>query len=126
MRRIALGLVIGSLVLGGMSLPAQAGGRHYRHYRQQRHFRHHGHHDGHGHFFGGFLAGATTFLVLDALTTPRVVYAPPVVYEPVYRRVPVCRNVWVPERWELQARQQNGFTTYYEVRVPGYWQQQCY
>lgn len=65
------------------------------------------------------MAGAATFLVLDALTTPRVVYAPPVV-------APVCRNVWVAERWEVQAREQDGFTTYYQVLVPGTWQRQCY
>ncbi|MFQ5962073.1 MAG: hypothetical protein ACE5MG_11820 [Candidatus Methylomirabilales bacterium] len=116
MRRIAAALVITSLVLGGMALPAEARGWHHRH---------HGHHHGHGHFFGGFLAGAATFLVLDALTAPRVDY-PPVVYGPVYYRPPVCRNVWIPQRWEVRTRQQNGFTTYYHVLVPGAWQRQCY
>ncbi len=111
MRRIAAGLVIGSLVLGGMALPAEARGGHHGH--------HHGHH-GHGHFFGGFLAGAATVVILDALTTPRVVY------EPGYYRGPVCRDVWIPERWEVHTRQQNGFTTYYHVQVPGRWQRQCY
>lgn len=124
MRRIAMGLVIGSLVLGGMALPAEARG--WRH-------RHHGRHHGHGQFFGGFLAGAGTVLLFDALTTPRVVYAPrvvygpPVVYEaPVYYRAPVCRDTWIPERWETRAREQNGFTTYYQVWVPGTWTRQCY
>jgi len=125
MRRLAVGLVIGSLVLGGMALPAEAGHWH-RGYR--------GH--GHGHFAGGFLAGAGTVLILDALRTPRVVYAAPVVYgppvvyaapvvyQPVYR-APVCQDVWVQERWELRPQQQNGFTTYYQVFVPGYWQRYC-
>ncbi|MGH7422645.1 MAG: hypothetical protein ACREJ1_03085, partial [Candidatus Methylomirabilales bacterium] len=64
--------------------------------------------------------------------TPRVVYAapvvyaPPVVYQPVYYRAPVCQDMWVQERWELRPQQQNGFTTYYQVLVPGYWQRHCY
>ncbi len=122
MRRIAMGLVIGSLVLGGMTLPAEARGWHHRHH----------HLDGNGRFFGGFLAGAGTVLLLDALTTPRIVYAPrviyrpPVVYEPVYYRAPICRDVWTPDRWETRASQQNGFTTYYQVLVPGSWQRHCY
>jgi len=125
MKRLAVGLVIGSLVLGGMALPAEAGHGHRGHHGHG----HHGH--GHGHFAGGFLAGAATFLVLDALLTPRVVYGPPVVYaapvvyQPVYYRAPVCQDVWVQERWELRPQQQNGFTTYYQVLVPGYWQRYC-
>ena len=121
MRRIAVGLVIGSLVLGAMTLPAEARGWHHGHY---------GRHYGSGYFFGGFVSGAATVLVLDALTTPRVVYGPPVVYGPVYApvyyRAPVCRDVWVPERWEVHPRHDNGFTTYYQVLVPGTWQRQCY
>ncbi len=123
MKRAVVALVIGSLVLGGMSVPAEAGGWHHRHHS---HFRHHGHHDGHGHFLGGFLTGAATVLVLDAFLSPRVVYAPRVIYKPVYTRVPVCRNVWIPGRWDLRTSEQNGFTTYYHVWAPGYWQQQCY
>ncbi len=146
MKRVAVGLVIGSLVLGVMSLPAQARGWRHGHHRHYSHFRHHDHHDGHGHFLGGFLAGAATFLVLDALATPRVVYAPPVtyapvvspvepppvvygppvVYQPAYPQVPVCRDVWVAGRWETRSRQENGFTTYYQVLVPGAWQRHCY
>lgn len=137
MKRTAVGLVIGSLVLGGMSLPAEARGWRHGHYRHYSHGRHR-HHDGTGHFLGGYLAGAATVLVLEALTTPRVVYAPPVtyappvayappvVYAPVYTRVPVCRDVWIAERWETRSSQQNGFTTYYQVLVPGTWQRQCY
>ncbi|MFQ5848537.1 MAG: hypothetical protein ACE5IQ_12815 [Candidatus Methylomirabilales bacterium] len=119
MRYLAIGLLIGVLVLGGLALPAEARGWHHGH---------HGHHHGgrHGHFAGGFLAGAATVLAIDALYRPRVVYAPPVVYEPVYYRAPVCQNVWVPGRWELQSRNQGGFTTYYHVRVDGHWRQQCY
>jgi hypothetical protein len=131
MRRIAVGLVIGSLVLGGIILPAEARGWHRGYY---------GRHYGRGYFFGGFVAGATTVLVLDALTTPRVVHGPPVVYgplvgpvvpppvvyAPVYYRAPVCRDVWVPERWEVHPRYDNGFTTYYQVLVPGAWQRQCF
>ncbi len=125
MKRLAVGLVIGSLVLGGVALPAEAGNWHRGHHGHG----HHGH--GHGHFAGGFLAGAATFLVLDALLTPRVVYtqpvvyAPPVVYQPVYR-APVCQDTWVQERWELRPQGYNGFTTYYQVLVPGYWQRHCY
>jgi hypothetical protein len=103
-----------------MALPAEAGHGHrgYRGY-------------GGGYFAGGFLAGAGTVLVLNALVTPRVVYGPPVVYaapvvyQPVYYRAPVCQDVWVQERWELRPQQQNGFTTYYQVLVPGYWQRYC-
>lgn len=125
MKRVATGLLIGSLVLGGMALPAEAGGWHHRHHdghhrHHIHHHDHHFHHHGHAHFLGGFLAGATTVLVLDALLTPRVVY------EPVYYRAPVCQDVWVAGRWELHPRVQNGFTTYYHIWVPGYWQRQCY
>jgi len=125
MRRLAVGLVIGSLVLGGMALPAEAG-----HWHRGYHKYHHQGHGG-GYFAGGFLAGAGTVLVLNALVTPRVVYgppvvyAPPVVYQPVYYRAPVCQDVWVQERWELRPQQQNNFTTYYQVLVPGYWQRYC-
>ena len=131
MRRLAVGLVIGSLVLGGMTLPAEAG-----HWHRGYHGHHH-HGYGGGYFAGGFLAGAGTVLVLDALRTPRVVYAAPmvyappvvyaapVVYQPVYR-APVCQDVWVQERWDVRPQQQNGFTTYYQVLVPGYWQRHCY
>ncbi len=118
MRRAIVGLLIGILVLSGMALPAEARGRNHRHHH------HHGHGD--GHFLGGFLAGAGTVLILDAILTPRVVYAPPVVYQPVYYRGPVCQDVWIPGRWEVHPRQYNGFTSYYQVRVPGYWQRQCY
>lgn len=114
MKRVALGLLIGILVLGGMAVPAEAG--HW----------HHGHHHGHDHFLGGFLTGAATVLVLDALRTPRFVYRPPVVYEPVYYRVPVCRDVWIPGRWQRTTRTQGSFMTYYDVWVEGYWQRQCY
>ena len=132
MKRLAVGLVIGSLVLGGMALPAEAGQWH----RGYRGYYPHGY--GGGYFAGGFLAGAGTVLVLNALLTPRVVYAAPVVYappvvyaapvvyQPVYYRAPVCQDMWVQERWELRPQQQNGFTTYYQVLVPGYWQRQCY
>lgn len=125
MRRLAVGLVIGSLMLGGMALPAEAGNWHRGHKGYYRYGY------GGGYFAGGFLAGAGTVLVLNALVTPRVVYgppvvyAPPVVYQPVYR-APVCQDVWVQERWELRPQQQNGFTTYYQVLVPGYRQRQCY
>lgn len=125
MRRLAVGLFIGSLVLGGMVLPAEAGQWH-RGYKGHYHRGYSG-----GYFAGGFLAGAGTVLVLNALVTPRVVYgppvvyAPPVVYQPVYYRAPVCQDVWVQERWELRPQQQNGFTTYYQVLVPGYWQRYC-
>jgi len=106
-------------MLGGMALPAEAGNWH----RGHKGYYHRGY--GGGYFTGGFLAGAGTVLVLNALVTPRVVYGPPVVYQPVYR-APVCQDVWVQERWELRPQQQNGFTTYYQVLVPGYWQRQCY
>ena len=113
MKWIAFGLLIGSLVLGAVALPAEAGGWH--------HWHHH-HHHGHGHFFGGFFAGAGTVLILDALVTPRVIY-----YEPrYYHRGPICRDVLIPERWELRSHTQNGFTTYYHVWVPGTWQRECY
>lgn len=119
MRRFIFALVVGSLLLAGLALPAEAG--HWHH-------RHRGHHYGrhHGHFAGGFLAGAATVLIVDALRTPRVVYAPPVVYHPVHYRAPVCRNDWIPGRWELQGRTQNGFTSYYQVWVDGHWQRHCY
>lgn len=124
MRWITLGLLMGSLVLGGMVLPVEAGRRHYRHHRHDRahhvrHFHssfHHGHRP--GHFAGGFLAGAATVLLVDALRTPPVV--------PVYYRAPVCRHDWVPGRWELRIRKQNGFTSYYHVWVDGHWQRHCF
>ncbi len=109
MKRIVLGLLIGSLVVGGMALPAEAGHRHHRH------------HHGHGHFLGGLLAGAATVLILDALLTPRVVHEPH-----YYYRGLTCRDVLIPGRWELRFREQNGFTTYYHVWIPGYWQRECY
>lgn len=129
MRRLVFGLLIGSLVLGGMALPAEARSGHRGHHKHdvRHHNRHvHRHRHGHDHFFGGFLAGAGTVLILDALVTPRVVYGPPVVYQPVYYRAPVCQDVWVPGRWELRPREENGFTTYYQVWVEGHWQQQCF
>lgn len=119
MRRIILAFVVGSLLLGGLALPAEARNWHRRHLRHYS-----GHH--HGHFAGGFVAGAVTILAVDALLTPRVVYAPPVVYRPVYYRAPVCRNDWIPGRWETQSRTQNGFTSHYQVWIDGHWQQQCY
>lgn len=112
MKRIAFAFLIGSLVLGGFALPAEARGWHHRH--------------GHGHFLGGFLAGSATVLVVDALLTPRVVYAPPVVDRPLYYRAPVCQDVWVPGRWETRTRTENSFTTYYQGWVEGHWQRQCY
>lgn len=122
MRYIASGLLIGNLVWGGMVLPAEARGSHPKHH--PRHYSHHvylhDHRSAPGHFAGGFLAGAATVLVVNALQTPRVVYTRPVVY-----RSPVCRNIWVPGQWELRPHQDNGFTTYYQVWVEGHWQQQC-
>ena len=108
---IVRGFFIGSLVVGAMALPAEA---------HRWHHHHHGHH-GHGHFLGGFLAGAATALLLDALLTPRVVREPR-----YYYRGMICRDVLIPGRWELRTREQNGFTTYYHVRVPGYWRRECY
>jgi len=113
-KRIGMGCIIVILALGGMAATAEAHG-----------WRHH-HHHGHGHFFGGFLFGATTVLVIDAVTTPRVVYAYPPPPPPVYYRVPVCQDVLVPGRSELRARDNNGFTTYYHVWVPDSWQRQCH
>lgn len=125
MRRIAFAFLIGSLLLAGSAQLAEARGWHHR--RHGRHRVHHFHHDrhGHGYFAGGFLAGAVTFLVVDALVTPRAVYAPPVVYQPVYYRTPVCQNIWIPGRWELSPREDNGFTTYYQVWMEGHWQRHC-
>ena len=128
MRRITAGLLMGTLVLGAMALPAEARGRHHRHHGHdhahhvQRHVHpslHHGHHRGHhpGHFTGGFLAGAATVLAVEALHTRPVV--------PVYYRGPVRRNDWVPGQWEVQVRQNNGFTSYYHVWVNGHWQRHC-
>lgn len=128
MRRLVLGLVIGSLVLGGMALPAEARSRHRGHHKHDvRHHNHHVHRPGrgHDHFFGGFQAGAGTVLILDALVTPRVAHAPRVVYQPVYYRAPVCQDVWVAGRWELRPLEENGFTTYYQVWLEGHWQRQC-
>ncbi len=140
MQRVACCLLVGSLLVGGMALSAEAGGwhdRHYRHYRHYGHYRHHRHdfhppfhhrhphRPHHGHFACGFLAGAATILVLDALLTPRVVYAPPVVYYPVTHRAPVCEDIWIPGRWELRPQQDNGFITYYQVWVNGHWERQC-
>jgi hypothetical protein len=121
MRRVVFTLLIGSLLLGGLALPAEAGGWHHRRHTHRRHHRHH-----HGHFAGGFVAGAATVLAVDALRTPRVIYAPPLVYRPVYYRAPVCRNDWIPGRWELQSRTQNGFASHYQVWVDGYWQRYCH
>lgn len=127
MKRFTLGLFMGSLVLGGMVIPAEAGGQHRSHYGhdQAHHVHRHGHpvfHYGrhHGHFAGGFLAGAATVLAVEALYTPRVVV------QPVYYRAPVCRNDWVPGRWEVRTQTQNGFTSYYQVWLDGHWQRQCY
>ena len=126
MKHCTLGLLIGSLVLGGIVIPAEARGRHHRHhgrddahhvYRHVHPKLHHGYH--HGHYAGGFLAGAATVLAVGALHTPRVVY------QPVYYRPPVCRDHWVPGRWEVQTRTQNGFTSYYQLWVPGHWQRHC-
>ncbi|MFQ5520438.1 MAG: hypothetical protein ACE5FK_03485 [Candidatus Methylomirabilia bacterium] len=122
MRRVACALFVGSLVVGGLTLPAEARGWHHRHHG---HHRVHHHKHGHGHFAAGFLAGAATFLVVDALSTPRVVHPTPVVYEPVYYRAPLCRDFWVPGRWEVRTQGQNGFTSYYQVWVEGHWQRQC-
>ncbi|MFQ5840676.1 MAG: hypothetical protein ACE5HK_08145 [Candidatus Methylomirabilales bacterium] len=105
-RAVGVALLIASLVLGGMVLPAEARGGHHGH---------HGHHHGHGHFFGGFLAGAATVLILDALHRPRVIH-----------HHPVCRDIWIEGHWEVQPREQNGFISYYQVWVPSYWQRQCY
>lgn len=122
MRYIASSFLIGNLVWGGMVLPAEAGGSHPKHH--PHHYSHHVYLHDHsyapGHFVGGFLAGAATVLVVNALRTPRVVYTRPVVY-----RSPVCQNIWAPGQWELRPRQDNGFTTYYQVWVEGHWQQQC-
>jgi hypothetical protein len=83
MKHCTLGLLIGSLVLGGIVIPAEARGRHYRHHGRDdahhvyRHLHpkfHHGYH--HGYYAGGFLAGAATVLAVGALHTPRVVYQP--------------------------------------------------
>ncbi len=115
MRRVAFAFLVGSLLLGGLALPAEARGWHHRR---------HGHH--HGHFAGGFVAGATTALAFNALYTPRIVYARPVVHEPLYYRGPVCRDVWVPGQWEIRTQTQNGFTTYYQLWVASHWQRQCY
>ncbi len=115
MKRVAFAFLVGSLLLGGLALPAEARG-----WRLRRH----GHH--HGHFAGGFLAGAATVLAFDAFLTPRVAYAPRVIHQPAYYRAPVCGNEWVPGRWELQTRTQNGFTSYYQVWVEGHWQRHCY
>lgn len=119
MRGVAFGFLVGTLILGGLTLPAEAGGRHHKHHGH--HHRHHGHFRSHGpgHFVGGFLAGAATVLVVDALHPPRVVY------QPDYYRTPVCRNTWVPGRWEVRPRTDNGFTTYYHVWVQGHWSQRC-
>ncbi len=133
MRHIACSLLIGNLVLGGMVLPAEAGGRRHKHYRHRVHHGHHhrrhvyrhDHHYGPGHFVGGFLAGAATVLVVNSLHTPRVVYTHPVAYRPAPYRAPVCQNIWVPGEWELRPRHDNGFTTYYHVWVEGRWQQHC-
>jgi len=124
MKRAAVILVVGTLVLGGTARLTEAGG--WNHGRPNRHQVHHHHDPGPGHFFGGFFAGAATILILDALTTPRVVYASPPPPAPVYYRAPVCRDVLIPGRWEVRPRQDNGFITYYQVWVPDQWQRECY
>lgn len=127
MKYVTLGLLMGSLVLGGMVIPVEAGGRPRGHhgYDHAHHVRRHVrpvfpsvHH--HGHFAGGFLAGAATVLAVEALYTPRLVV------EPVYYRAPVCRHDWVPGRWEIQTQTQQGLTSYYQVWVDGHWQRHCY
>ena len=125
MKRAVVILVVGTLMLGGMALPAEANGRH-RGPRRTHVVHHHDSSGGPGHFLGGFFAGAATILVLDALTTPRVVYASPPPPAPVYYRAPVCRDVLIPGRWEVRPRQDNGFITYYQVWVPDQWQRECY
>ncbi|MFQ5658458.1 MAG: hypothetical protein ACE5G5_13025 [Candidatus Methylomirabilales bacterium] len=128
MKRVACALFIGALLTTGFALPAEARHRHHKHRRHRghhhiRHIPHHGH--GHGHFAAGFLAGAATVLVADALYPPRVVHTTPVFYQPVYYQAPVCRDFWVPGRWEVRTQRQNGFTSYYQVWVEGHWQRHC-
>ncbi len=121
MKRVAFAFLAVGLVVGGMVLSVEARGRTHKHHGHR--IRHHRH--GHGRFARGFLAGAGTVLVVKSLHTPRVVYRAPLVYKRVSYRAPVCRNDWVPDRWEVRTRAQNGFTSYYHVRVGGHWQQQC-
>ena len=117
MKRAVVAVVIGTLIVAASVLPADAHG-----------FRHGRHHHHHGHFLPGFLAGAATVLILDALLAPRIVYEPHY-YPPgprYYYRDLICRDVWIPERWELRTQEQNGFLSYYRVHRPGFWRRECY
>ena len=123
MKRVAFAFLAAGLVLGGMTIPAEAKGWHHKH---PGHRVYHHHHRKHGHFVRGFVFGTGTALVVKALYTPRVVYTAPAVYEPVSYRTPVCRDVWIPGRWELRTQTQDGFTSYYQAWVEGHSQRQCY
>ena len=40
--------------------------------------------------------------------------------------VPVCRDVWIEDRWVNTGRTDpSGLTTYHQVRVPGHWERVC-
>ena len=105
MKRIALGFLIGSLVLSGTALAVDA-----------HRWHHHG--DGSGHPWAGFLAGAIADLVLEAFRIP------PVAREPrYYYKGMICQDVQVPGQWELERRQDDGS---YPIWRPGYWRRECY
>lgn len=116
-KRIGAAVLIGSLVLGTMALPAEAGGwgrRGHGHYRV---------YGGHGHFIGGFLPGIAAGVILGTIFAPRYYYydAP----RPVYQApAPVCQDAWVPGHWVV--RRYADSPGYERFWVEGYWEQRCY
>jgi hypothetical protein len=80
---------------------------------------HHGHH---GHFWGGFGAGAATGLVFGTVLAPRY-YAPAPVYVVPQ---PVCRDYVTEGYWrQVPMTDASGFTTYRNEWVPGSAQRVC-
>ncbi len=106
MKRLVVGLFLGILVVGSLTLPAEAHRRH----------PYHGHE--HGHPFGRFLAGVVRDLILEALRPPPVVREPRYYYKDM-----ICQDVLVPGRWELERRRDDGS---YPIWRPGYWRRECY
>jgi hypothetical protein len=115
-KKMGAAFLIGTLVLGAMTLPAEAGGRRHRGHGHHRVYR------GHGHFIGGFLPGIAAGVILGTIFAPRAYYEAP---RPVYRPpAPVCRDVWNEGHWVV--RKYADSPVYERFWVEGYWEQRCY